>query len=111
MKKLLILAITLFACGAFVVAASAEDMAYTGWVADEACAKDFAKAGNEEHVGCATGCLSGGGGVALASPDGFHLLDITNEAALEHLGMEVTVMGTLDEATNTIKVTSINASS
>ena len=89
----------------------AEDMAYTGWVADEACAKDFAKAGNEEHVGCATGCLSGGGGVALASPDGFHLLDITNEAALEHLGMEVTVMGTLDEATNTIKVTSINASS
>ncbi len=111
MKKLLILAIALLACGAFVAAAAAEDMAYTGWVADEACAKDFAKAGNEEHVGCATGCLSGGGGVALASPDGFHLLDITNEAALEHLGMEVTVMGTLDEATNTITVTSINASS
>ena len=55
--------------------------------------------------------LNGGDGVALASPDGFHLLDITNEAALEHLGMEVTVMGTLDEATNTIQVTSINASS
>ena len=111
MKKLLILAFALLASVAFVAAAAAEDMAYTGWVADEACAKDFAKAGNEEHVGCATGCLSGGGGVALASPDGFHLLDITNEAALEHLGMEVTVMGTLDEATNTIKVTSISASS
>ena len=77
----------------------------------EACAKDFAKAGNEAHKGCATGCLNGGDAVALASPDGFHLLDITTEAALEHLGMEVTVMGTLDEATNTIKVTSINASS
>ena len=111
MRKLLILAVALLACGAFVASAAAEDMTYTGWVADEACAKDFAKAGNEEHKGCATACLNGGDGVALASPDGFHLLDITNEAALDHLGMEVTVMGTLDEATNTIKVTSIKASS
>ena len=51
-----------------------------------------------------------GGGVALASPDGLHLLDITNEVALEHLGIEVAVMGILDEATNTIKGTSIKAS-
>ena len=111
MKKLLILSLALLASVAFVAAATAEDMAYTGWVADEACAKDFAKAGNAEHKGCATGCLNNGGNVALASPDGFHLLDITGEKALEHLGMEVTVMGTLDEATNTIKVTSIKASS
>lgn len=109
MKKLIFLSIALLAVFAF--SAAAEDMAFTGWVADEACAKDFAKAGNADHKGCATGCLSRGGGVALASPDGFHLLDITNEKALEHLGMEVTVMGTLDEATNTIKVTSIKASS
>ena len=108
MKKLALLSILVLAT--FAVSATAEDMTYTGWVADEACAKDFSKAGNEAHKGCATGCLSKGGGVALASPDGFHLLDITNEAALEHLGMEVTVMGTLDEATNTIKVTSIKAS-
>ncbi len=107
MKKLLILALVLFASVAF---AAAEDMTYTGWVADEACAKDFAKAGNAEHKGCATGCLSRGGGVALVSEAGFHLLDITNEKAIENLGMEVTVMGTLDEATNTIKVTSIAAS-
>ena len=111
MKK----ALALTACFLFVLGlgsfAAAEDMAYTGWVADEACAKDFAQAGNEAHKGCATACLNKGDGVALASPDGFHLLDITNEAALEHLGMEVTVMGTLDEATNTIKVTSIKASS
>ena len=107
MKKLLILALVLFASVAF---AAAEDMTFTGWVADEACAKDFAKAGNAEHKGCATGCLSRGGGVALVSEAGFHLLDITNEKAIENLGMEVTVMGTLDEATNTIKVTSIAAS-
>lgn len=107
MKKLLILALVLFASVAF---AAAEDMTYTGWVSDEACAKDFAKAGNAEHKGCATGCLSRGGGVALVSEAGFHLLDITNEKAIENLGMEVTVMGTLDEATNTIKVTSIAAS-
>ena len=111
MKKLVLLSILALAFGAFAFSAAAEDMAYTGWVADEACAKDFSQAGNEAHKGCATACLNKGGGVALASPDGFHLLDITNEAALEHLGMEVTVMGTLDEATNTIKVTSINASS
>ena len=54
-------------------------MAFTGWVADEACAKDFDKSGNEAHKGCATGCLGGGDNVALASPDGFHLLDITTE--------------------------------
>ena len=107
MKKLLILALVLFASVAF---AAAEDMTFKGWVADEACAKDFAKAGNAEHKGCATGCLSRGGGVALVSESGFHLLDITNEKAIENLGMEVTVMGTLDEATNTIKVTSIAAS-
>ena len=110
MKKLLILSIALLASVAFVAAAAAEDMAFTGWVADEACAKDFDKSGNEAHKGCATGCLGGGDNVALASPDGFHLLDITTEKALEHLGMEVTVMGTLDEATNTITVTSITAS-
>ena len=107
MKKLLILALVLFASVAF---AAAEDMTFKGWVSDEACAKDFAKAGNAEHKGCATGCLSRGGGVALVSEAGFHLLDITNEKAIENLGMEVTVMGTLDEATNTIKVTSIKAS-
>ena len=107
MKKLLILALVLFASVAF---AAAEDTTFTGWVSDEACAKDSAKATNAEHKGCATGCLSRGGGVALVSEAGFHLLDITNEKAIENLGMEVTVKGTLDEATNTIKVTSISAS-
>lgn len=113
MKRILItLSICLLAFGAFALTASAqEDMAFTGWVSDEACAKDYEKAGNAEHKGCATGCLNNDGAVALASPDGFHLLDISTEKALEHLGMEVTVMGMLDAETNTIKVTSIAASS
>ncbi|MCY4628153.1 MAG: hypothetical protein OXE58_11390 [Acidobacteria bacterium] len=51
-----------------------------------------------------------GGSVALASPDGLHLLDITNEVAREHLGIEVAVMGILDGATNTINGASIKAS-
>lgn len=107
-KKLLMLALVLLASVAF--AGAAEDTTFTGWVSDEACAKDSAKAMNAEHKGCATGCLSRGGGVALVSEAGFHLLDITNEKAIENLGNEVTVKGTLDEATNTIKVTSISAS-
>ncbi len=109
-KTLSLLALVALLVGGFAFTVAAEDMAFTGWVADEACAKDYSKAGNAAHKGCATGCLNNGGAVALASESGFHLLDITTEKALEHLGMEVTVMGTLDEATNTIKVTSIAAS-
>ena len=111
MKRLLLALSILALVFGFAAITSAEDTAYTGWVADEACAKDYSKAGNAEHQGCATGCLNNGGNVALASPDGFHLLDITAEKAMDHLGMEVVVMGTLDEATNTIKVSSIKASS
>ena len=110
MKKLLILAVALFAAVGLVASAAAEDTTFTGWVADEACAKDYSKAATADHKGCATGCLGGGGNVALATPDGLHLLDITADAATEHLGMEVTVTGSLDEETNTIKVTSIAAS-
>ena len=112
MTKRIVLALSILALafGGVALASAADDMAFTGWVADEACAKDYAKAGNEGHKGCATGCLSNGGAVALATPDGLHLLDITAEAAMEHLGMEVTVMGSLDKETNTITVSSIKAS-
>lgn len=111
MKRVLLALSILALVAGFAAFAAAEDTTYTGWIADEACAKDYSKAGNAGHKGCATGCLNNGGAVALASPDGFHLLDITAEKALEHLGMEVQVTGTLDEASNTIKVTSIKASS
>ena len=38
----------------------------------------------------------------LASSGGSDLFDITREAALEHLGMEVTVMGGIKDATDSI---------
>ena len=66
-EKLLVLAVALLASVAFVAAGS-EDMTFVGRVADATRAKDFANAGHAEHKGCATGCLSRGGGVALASP-------------------------------------------
>jgi len=86
-----------------------EDMTFTGWVADEACAKDFSKAGTTSHAACASGCLNNDGAPALAMESGLHLLDSDAEAALEYAAMEVVITGTLDEATNTIKVTSIEA--
>lgn len=108
MKKTFALLAALLLVAGFVSAA-AEDMTFTGWVADEACAKDYAKSATADHKGCATGCLKQGA-VALSTPDGLHLLDISSEKALEHLGMEVVVTGTLNADTNTIAVTSIAAS-
>ena len=107
MKKTLALLFVLMVPFAF--AAAAEEMTFTGWVADEACAKDMEKAATTEHKGCATGCLRGGDNVALAMEGGLHLLDLDSETALEYAAMEVVVMGELDEATNTIKVSSIKA--
>lgn len=106
-KTLALLVLALFAVGLVSVAA-AEDMTYTGWIADEACAKDYAKSATADHQGCATGCLKKGT-VALSTADGLHLLDITAEKAMEHLGMEVVVTGTLNAETNTIAVTGIAA--
>lgn len=109
MKKTFALLAALLLVAGFASFAAAEDMTFTGWVADEACAKDYAKSATADHKGCATGCLKKGA-VALSTPDGLHLLDITSEKALEHLGMEVVVTGTLNADTNTIAVTSIAAS-
>ncbi len=107
MKKTLAFLAILLVAFAFT-AAAAEDTTFTGWVADEACAKDFAKAGNTDHKTCATACLKKGN-AALALDGSLHLLDIDTETALKYAGSEVVVTGTLDDATNTIKVTSIDA--
>jgi hypothetical protein len=39
--------------------------------------------------------------------DGMVLLDVEKETAEKNLGMPVTVKGTLDKASNTVKVTSV----
>ena len=62
--------------------------------------RDVGATTDPSHPDRATGWLSRRGG-ALASPDGFHLHNITGEKALGHLGMEVKVMGALDNAINT----------
>jgi len=108
MKKTFALAALLLLAFAVPVAAG-EDMTFTGWVADEACAKDFSKAGTTSHAACASGCLNNDGAPAPAMESGLHLLDIDAEAALEYAAMEVVITGTLDETTNTIKVHSIEA--
>ncbi len=87
--------------------ALAEDGSWLGYISDEACAKDYAKAGNEKHVACANGCIAKGGKWALAMKDGMVILDIEKGTAEKNLGHPVTVKGTLDKATNTVKVTSV----
>ena len=94
------------ASGASVASAAEEETAFTGFVADAACASDYARA-SDDHQACAIGCVKRGEKVALAMESGFHLLDLTAEEAAEHLGLEVTVTGTLEAASNTIAVRSI----
>jgi hypothetical protein len=109
MKKLTILVAVLLIVG-FSGLASAEDASWTGFISDEACAKDYEKASADAHVACAKGCVSKGGNWALAMKEGHVVLKIDKEMAESHLGKMVVVKGTLDEATNTVKVSSVEAS-
>ena len=90
-------------CSAFVMA---EDN-WTGFISDEHCAKDYEKSSKADHVGCAKGCMSGGGNWALAMKDNHVLLDIDAEQAESHLGKLVIVKGELAQDSNTVKVTSV----
>ena len=87
--------------------ALAEDGTWTGYISDDSCAKDYAKAGTEKHVACAKGCVAKGGKWALAMKDGMVLLDVAKDTAEKNLGHPVTVKGSLDKASNTVKVTSV----
>lgn len=107
MKKAIVVALAglcLLALSGFTFA---EEGSWMGYIADEACAKDYAKSSAEKHVACAKGCVSKGGKWALAMKDAMVVLDIDKETAEKNLGHMVTVKGTLDEATNTVKVTSV----
>ena len=107
MKKIVFLLAGLFLTGlAGAASRVVQEATFTGFVADEACASDYARS-SADHQACATGCLKRGERVALAMESGLHLLDLTAEAAADYLGMEVTVTGVLDAATNTITVSSI----
>jgi hypothetical protein len=85
----------------------AEEGSWMCYISDEACAKDYAKSSGEKHPACAKGCVSKGGKWALAMKDGLVVLDIEKETAEKNLGHPVTVKGTLDKASNTVKVSSV----
>jgi hypothetical protein len=110
MKKISALVLACVLMIAFSGFALAEEGSWTGFISDEACAKDYAKASAEKHVGCANGCVAKGGKWALAMKDGMVVLDVEKATAEKNLGHPVTVKGTLDKATNTVKVSSVEMS-
>lgn len=110
MKKTLALVVAMLVLLALSGISFAEDGSWMGYISDEACAKDYAKASAEKHVGCAKGCIAKGGKWALAMKDGLVVLDVDKDTAEKHLGHMVTVKGSLDKATNTVKVSSVETS-
>ncbi|MDA2935380.1 hypothetical protein MYX82_13740 [Acidobacteria bacterium AH-259-D05] len=108
-SKLLIWATLLFVASInFGVAA--DEGSWTGWIADENCAKDYQKSATQDHAACATRCLARGLKLALSTKEGPFLLDLDTALVDEHLGHEIVVTGELDSLTNTIKVSSVSMS-
>ena len=104
MKKLLSLAAIL----AFAAVAGAADKAkseWTGYITDTHCAS---KGANKEHTaGCIEKCMKAGSKAQIwdeADKKAYDLDDFGKVKAL--VGSRVTVKGTLDPATGTIKVAS-----
>lgn len=110
MKKSLALVVATLVLLALSGISFAEDGSWMGYISDEACAKDYAKASVEKHVACAKGCIAKGGKWALAMKDGLVILDVNKDTAEKHLGHMVTVKGSLDKSTNTVKVSSVEMS-
>ena len=106
MKKWLALLAIAFLCLGAGALAQAEEGSWTGYLSDASCAKDYAKS-SKDHAGCAKGCVKRGEQWALAMEDGLHILEIDAETADAHAGHHVVIKGTLDEETNTIKVSSL----
>jgi len=110
MKKVFALVLASVLLLAFSSFTFAEEGSWMGYIADDACAKDYAKSSVEKHVACAKSCIAKGGKWALAMKDGMVLLDLEKDTAEKNLGHPVTVKGTLDKATNTVKVSSVEMS-
>ena len=103
----LLIGVAILFVGFTTFGVSADEGSWTGWIADETCAKDYTKAATANHAACAKTCLSRGGKVALSTQDGPFLLDFSAAQAEEHIGHEVMIKGELDPMTNTIKVSSV----
>jgi hypothetical protein len=107
MKKTFVVLVVLVLTVGFSGLSIAAEGSWMGYISDSACAKDFAKSSTEKHVACAKSCVAKGGHWALSMKDGLVLLDVDKDTAEKNLGQMVTVKGTLDEATNTVKVDSV----
>ena len=79
------------------------DVSLTGFLTDSYCGAANA---SEKGKSCALDCVKKGAKLQLYSNEKLYNLDKV-EAAEKHVGIQVKVTGTLDEATNTIKVASI----
>jgi hypothetical protein len=108
MKRLLSLASVLafvFAMTAVALAAdkAAQPTSVQGWITDSFCG---AKNANAEGAGCAKDCYKKGAKLELVA-DGKTYQISDQKAALEHVGHEVIITGTVDN--DTIKVVKIEA--
>lgn len=107
MRKLFVLSIVAaFALAAFAPALAGDEakkeVQLTGYITDEWCGKANA---NAQGAGCAKACAKKGSDLAVFADGKMYKLS-NKEMALEHLGYEVVVTGTLDES-GTVQVASI----
>lgn len=83
--------------------AAAQDVA--GWVSDEKCGAEGAKA---EAAECTKKCIEGGQKMVFVTDKDKKVLHITNPEALKgHEGHHVTVNGHVDDAAGSIHVMSV----
>lgn len=102
-KSLFVLSLVLVLMVALSPAA-AKKGTWTGWVSDAKCAKNGAKA---EHAACAEKCIKAGQKAVFVTGDGTVLEVANQDKVTGHAGHEVTISGSLDEATKTLTVNKV----
>ena len=106
-KSKLLIGAALLVLASINFGVASDEGSWTGWIADETCAKDYQKAASATHVDCTKSCLKRGGKLALSTKEGHFLLDLNLALAVPYIGHEIVVNGTLDPETNTIAVSSV----
>lgn len=82
--------------------AAALGQSFTGVVSDAMCAKNPAKASSPSHAACAKKCIEGGSPAVLIVEG--KVYPVSNPDTLKaYAGQKVTVDGTLDNGTLTVK--------
>ncbi len=102
MKRMLALAAILALAIAVPVAAGEKEVKLTGYITDEYCG---AKNANADGAGCAKACANKGSEMAIYADGKMYRLS-DKKTALEHLGYEVVVTGTIQED-GSVKVATI----